>query len=46
MTTLGWPVLRWSRSRRAYVLRVVGHTKGPVLKPKASGRFSRENPYG
>src|SRR4051812_48071564 len=50
VTTLGWPFLRWSRSRRAYVLRVVGKTKGPVLKPKTTGRFDREeqpqNPYG
>jgi hypothetical protein len=49
VTTLGWPFLRWSRSRRAYVLRVVGHAKGPVLKPKSSERFSRDrepNPYG
>lgn len=48
VTSMGWPFLRWSRSRRAYVLRVVGHTRGPVLKPKPSGRFRREgpNPYG
>ena len=47
VTTLGWPFLRWSRSRRAYVLRVVGQTHGPVLKPR-SGRFTRDeqNPYG
>jgi hypothetical protein len=47
VTTMGWPLFRWSRSRRAYVLRVVGHHHGPVLKPKPTGRFSREtNPYG
>ena len=56
VTTVGWPFLRWSRSRRAYVLRVVGRTHGPVLKPKPAkptGRFTRDpdrqqanpNPY-
>src|SRR4051812_12051399 len=44
VTTLGWPFLRWSRSRRAYVLRVVGQTKGPVLKPRPTDRFTREEP--
>ena len=50
VTTMGWPFLRWSRSRRAYVLRVVGQTHGPVLTPRPTGRFTREerepNPYG
>src|SRR3954453_20877811 len=50
VTTIGWPFLRWSRSRRAYVLRVVGKSKGPVLRPKPTARLPRDdqpqNPYG
>jgi hypothetical protein len=30
--TLLWPLIRYSRARDAYVLRVIGHWHGPVLK--------------
>jgi hypothetical protein len=29
---LGWPVLRYSKTRDAYVLRLVGNSRGPVLR--------------
>ena len=35
------PVLRYSVVREAYVLRAIGSKRGPVLKPKPGGRFSR-----
>jgi len=36
------PLFRYSYSRDAYILRVVGARSGPVLKPKpASNRFVR-----
>ena len=32
MLTLLWPVFRYSRTRDAHVLRLIGHWHGPVLK--------------
>jgi len=34
MLTLLWPLFRYSHGRDAYVLRLVGHWHGPVLKPE------------
>ena len=41
MTKLAAPMFRYSYSRDAYVLRVVGGSRGPVLKPRPEGRFAR-----
>ena len=35
------PLFRYSRSRDAYVLRAVGQTRGPVLRPRRTSRFDR-----
>lgn len=40
--TLAKPFLRYSTTRDAYVLRGIGNTKGPVLRPKRTGRFDRD----
>jgi hypothetical protein len=32
MVKLLWPLFRYSHGRDAYVLRVIGHWHGPVLK--------------
>lgn len=39
--SLAKPFLRYSATRDAYVLRVIGNQHGPVLRPKHSGRFDR-----
>jgi hypothetical protein len=41
VTKIATPLFRYSHSRDAYILRVVGDRHGPVLKPKGSGRFYR-----
>ena len=35
VTTLAKPFFRYSTTRDAYVLRVIGNRRGPVLKPRA-----------
>jgi hypothetical protein len=45
--TLMRPVLRYSRSRDAYVLRGLGHRIGPVLRVdrRRDGLTGRSNPF-
>jgi len=40
LTALAKPFFRYSQTRDAYVLRVIGNKRGPVLRPR-SGRFDR-----
>jgi len=42
VTTLARPLFRYSPGRDAYVLRVIGHQRGPVLKGPPSRRFRRD----
>jgi hypothetical protein len=40
ITRLLWPLFRYSEGREAYVLRAVGHWRGPVLKRDRRGGAS------
>lgn len=40
VTALAKPFFRYSTTRDAYVLRVIGNKRGPVLRPR-TGRFDR-----
>ncbi len=44
LLTLLRPVLRWSHSRDAYVLRAVGNRWGPVLRPRAAPEHADAGP--
>jgi hypothetical protein len=35
--TVLWPMFRYSRSRDAHVLRIIGRQVGPVLRPRKAG---------
>ncbi len=37
------PLLRYSATRDAYVLRLIGRSFGPVLRPERRGRRGREH---